>query len=229
MTSREPVEVGPVEVGPVEVGLTLSWGMCLDMQAGSQQLEERMVDAGLVQRTLDGDSGGFDELINRYQRRAVSVAYKLLGNTHDAMEVCQEAFLRAYRALDTLKDPERFGPWLMRTVSNLSLNFRRSRRPTNPIPVDDCLLPGGEEGTGSDWMAGAGMPPDEALASELGLAISQAITELPEKQRLALVLFAIEGMPQKDVADVLDCSVEAVKWHVFQARKKLKDKLGDYL
>jgi RNA polymerase sigma-70 factor (ECF subfamily) len=199
------------------------------MQATSQQAEDRLVDAELVQRTLDGDTGGFDELIHRYQRRAVSVAYRLLGNSHDAMEVCQDAFLRAFRALESLQDPERFGPWLMRTVSNLSLNFRRSRRQSQPIPVDDCLLPGGEDAMGSDWMISAGMPPDESLASELGTAISTAINELPEKQRLALILFAVEGMAQKDVADVLDCSVEAVKWHVFQARKKLKEQLADYL
>ncbi len=199
------------------------------MQASSQKTDERFVDAELVRRTLDGDTTGFDELIGRYQRRAVSVSFKLLGNSHDALEVCQEAFLRAFRKLDTLQDPERFGPWLMRTVSNLSLNFRRSRRPSSPIPVDDCLTPGGDEGMGSDWMAAAGMPPDEALASELGKAITEAINELPEKQRLALVLFSIEGMAQKDVAEVLDCSVEAVKWHVFQARKKLKEKLADYL
>ncbi len=199
------------------------------MVASGQQVEDRLVDAELVRRTLEGDTEGFDELIRRYQRRAVSVAYRLLGNAHDAMEVCQDAFLRAYRSLESLKDPERFGPWLMRTVSNLSLNFRRSRRQSTPIPVDDCLLSGGEEGMGSDWMASAGMPPDEALASELGVAISKAINELPEKQRLALVLFAIEGIAQKDVADTLECSVEAVKWHVFQARKTLKEKLADYL
>jgi RNA polymerase sigma-70 factor (ECF subfamily) len=199
------------------------------MQADSQQAQERLIDAELVRRCLGGDTKGFDELISRYQRRAVSVAYRLLGNSHDALEVCQDAFLRAYRALETLQDPERFGPWLMRTVSNLSLNFRRSRRRSNAIPVDDCLQSGGEEGIGSDWMASAGMPPDETLASELGEAISRAVGELPDKQRLALVLFAIEGMPQKDVADVLECSVEAVKWHVFQARKALKDKLAEYL
>ncbi len=199
------------------------------MQASSQQLDDRQVDADLVRRSLDGDTSGFDELVNRYQRRAVSVAYRLLGNTHDALEVCQEAFLRAYRSLETLKEPDRFGPWLMRTVSNLSLNFRRSRRQRNPIPVDDCLLQGGEEGIGSDWMVSAGMPPDETLASELSVAIAAAIGELPDKQRLALVLFAVEGMSQKDVAEVLESSVEAVKWHVFQARKTLKEKLADYL
>lgn len=198
-------------------------------EASRRQLEDRRVDASLVRRVLDGDTRAFDELITRYQRRAVSVAYRLLGNAQDALDVCQDAFLRAYRSLETLEDPERFAPWLMRTVSNLSLNYRRSRRPSSPIPMDDCLLPGGDEGAGSDWMVSANMPPDETLASELSKAIAAAIAGLPEKQRLALVLFAIEGMPQKEVAEILDCSVEAVKWHVFQARKTLKDKLADYL
>ena len=64
---------------------------------------------------------------------------------------------------------------------------------------------------------------------ELGDAIQRSIDQLPEKQRLALVMFAVEKMPQKDVAEVLNCSVEAVKWHVFMARKQLKKSLGNYV
>jgi RNA polymerase sigma-70 factor (ECF subfamily) len=197
--------------------------------AAGRQLDQGQTDAELVGRVLAGTTTAFDELINRYQRRAVSVAYRLLGNAHDALDVCQEAFLRGYRSLETLEDADRFGPWLMRIVSNLSLNFRRSRKKTSPIPTDDCLLGGSEDGMGSDWMVSANMPPDDALAAELRKAIAAAVNSLPEKQRLALVLFAIEGMPQKDVAEILDCSVEAVKWHVFQARKTLKEKLAAYL
>jgi RNA polymerase sigma-70 factor (ECF subfamily) len=75
-----------------------------------------------------------------------------------------------------------------------------------------------------------GISPDASPASsELGAAIQRAIEALPDKQRLALVLFSIEGLPQKEVAAVLDCSVELVKWNVFQARKKLREALGDYL
>jgi RNA polymerase sigma-70 factor (ECF subfamily) len=198
-------------------------------QAAGRKLEQGLTDAELVGRVLAGTTAAFDELINRYQRKAVSVAYRLLGNAHDALDVCQEAFLRGYRSLETLEDADRFGPWLMRIVSNLSLNFRRSRKKTSPIPTDDCLLGNAEDGAGSDWMVSASMPPDEVLAAELSKAIAAAVNELPEKQRLALVLFAIEGMPQKDVAEILDCSVEAVKWHVFQARKTLKEKLAAYL
>ena len=72
--------------------------------------------------------------------------------------------------------------------------------------------------------------PDQPLTSaELGDAIQRAISGLPEKQRLALIMFAVEKMPQKDVAEVLNCSVEAVKWHVFMARKHLRKCLGSHL
>ena len=70
---------------------------------------------------------------------------------------------------------------------------------------------------------------DGALPEELRGEIGKALERLPDKQRLALVLFSVEGMPQKEVAEVLECSVELVKWNVFQARKKLKDWLHEYL
>src|ERR1051325_11640631 len=85
-------------------------------------------DAGLVAKILAGDSDAFGRLISVYERPAISTAYRLLGNSDDARDVCQEAFLRAYRSLSRLKEPTRFGPWLLRIVSNLSLNARRSRK-----------------------------------------------------------------------------------------------------
>jgi RNA polymerase sigma-70 factor (ECF subfamily) len=175
----------------------------------------------------------FDALVERYQRRAVSASYRLVGNVQDAMEVCQDAFLRAYRSLASLKEPARFGPWLMRIVSNLSLNFRRTRRSAlrlGGLPLDDALSDDdaapashGEPPAGGEWSV------DELASGELADQVEKAIAKLPEKQRLALILFAIEGWPQRDVAEVLGCSLEAVKWNVFQARKTLKEKLADYL
>src|SRR5439155_14109977 len=89
--------------------------------------EQQSADAECVRRTLSGEVRAFDELIERYQRRIVSVAYRLLGNSHDAADVCQEAFLRAFRSLESLQEPQRFGAWLTRIASNLALNFRRGR------------------------------------------------------------------------------------------------------
>jgi RNA polymerase sigma-70 factor (ECF subfamily) len=191
-------------------------------------------DGTLVERVLGGDRRAFDDLIRKYQRQAVAVSYRLLGNNHDALEVTQDAFLKAFSSLATLQKPEAFGGWLMRIVSNLSLNYRRSRKTRQgQLPLDDLLgsTEGGQSDAagGSDWMAQSGDPLHRLESEEMGRRLQQALQELPEKQRMALVLFAIEGRPQKEVAETLECSVEAVKWHVFQGRKKLKDLLKGYL
>jgi RNA polymerase sigma-70 factor (ECF subfamily) len=189
-------------------------------------------DEQLVRRCQGGDSSAFDALVERYQRRATSIAYRFVGNAHDAMEVCQEAFIRAYRNLATLEDAERFGAWFLRIVTNLSLNFRRSRAVRGPrISFEDCFV--GEDQSADDVLAdprAVRAGPDAGIAErELAAQVQAALAELPEQQRTALVLFSMEQMPQKDVAQVMDCSVEAVKWHVFQARRKLKEKLAAWL
>ena len=189
----------------------------------------QMAEDRLVVAAQKGDSAAFSRLVRLYQRRAVSVAYRLVGNTEDACDVAQEAFLRAYRSLGQLKNPSRFGPWLMRTVSNLSLNFRRSRKNSPTASLDDTIEVLGEflrPGTRKSWST---VDDDAQLPDEVHKAVSAAIEQLPDKQRLALILFSVEGMPQKEVARILECSVELVKWNVFQARKKLKEMLADYL
>ena len=193
-------------------------------------------DGQLVQQVLAGQRKGFDELVTRYQRQAVAVSYRLLGNTQDAMEVTQDAFLKAFTSLDSLQKPEAFGGWLMRIVSNLSLNYRRSRKIRSQLPLDDLLGPAENPqtetsgvGGGSEWMARSDDPLHSLESREMGKRLQEALNQLPEKQRLAIIMFTIEEMPQKEVAEVLECSVEAVKWHVFQGRKKLKEMLKEHL
>ena len=191
-------------------------------------------DEQLVNRVLQGDSKAFDELINRYQRQAVAVSFRLLGNTQDALEVSQDAFLKAYTSLNTLQKPGAFGGWLMRIVSNLSLNYRRSRKIRQQLPLDDVLGPNSESQQAdapgaSEWTGGSDNPAHVLESKEMGAKLQEALMQLPEKQRLAIVMFTIEEMPQKDVAEALQCSVEAVKWHVFQGRKKLKELLKEHL
>lgn len=187
-------------------------------------------DIPLVEKAQRGDRAAFGELIRRHQKKAVAVSYRLLGNRDDALEVTQDAFLKAYRSLDTLERPGAFGGWLMRIVSNLSLNFRRGRALRQTGDLDDVghglshnrTIEGEKTGVSPD-------PLRSVQGQELGERLQAALNELPERQRAALVLFTLEGLPQKDVAEQLGCSVEAVKWHVFQARKKLKDLLEDLL
>lgn len=186
-------------------------------------------DGELVRATLRGELAAFEVLVGRYQARATGLAYRLLNHRDEAVEVTQDAFLKAYAKLDSLSHPERFGSWLLKIVSNLSLNLRRSRALRRSVSLEAPA--DGAEGRGEMNRPDrrAATPAELASAGELERVIQQAIEQLPEAQRVALVLFSIEQMPQRDVAEILGCSVEAVKWHVFTARKKLKDRLKDYL
>ena len=195
----------------------------MDVEREHGQTDD-VADAGLVLQARGGDRKAFDRLVERYDRRAFAVAYRLLGNRHDALEACQDAFLRGYRSLDTLAEPARFGAWLLRIVGNLALNFRRARGLRTMLPLDDE-----QAGPADEARTGPTRADEPLLAAELEQAIHQAVAELPENQRMALTLFSMNGMSQKEVAEILDCSIEAVKWYVFQARKTLKQKLGEYL
>jgi RNA polymerase sigma-70 factor (ECF subfamily) len=176
-----------------------------------------------------GDGPAFGKLAQLYQRQCAAVALRLLGNAHDAAELVQEALLKAFRSLDQLQQSERFGPWLMRIVTNLALNYRRSRVRRQAISLEQTAGDSEGDDLRSSLPGTRHDAPEKPLTNaELGSAIQAAIDGLPDKQRLALVMFAIEKMPQKDVADILECSVEAVKWHVFMARKQLRKTLSDH-
>lgn len=199
-------------------------------QAAQESAAQAALELGHVLAAKQGDRAAFGKLAQQYQRQCAAVALRLLGNTHDAAELVQDALFKAFKNLGQLQQSERFGPWLMRIVTNLALNFRRSRGRRQAISLEQTA----DASDGEDLratIAGSNLDaPERPLTSaELGDAIQQAIDELPEKQRLALVMFAIEKMPQKDVAEVLNCSVEAVKWHVFTARKQLKKRLGSHM
>jgi len=162
----------------------------LDTETG----QEEPVEVGLVRDAQSGDPEAFAELVRKYQRRAVSLAYRLLGNIEDAGDVSQEAFIRAYRHLSQLDDPSRFGAWFLRVVSNLSLNYRRSRKSRSAISLDDVeaveraatfrsggfprrLKPAAHfAGGGAVGLEDGGGP----LANELHEAITQALEHLPE-------------------------------------------------
>jgi len=183
-------------------------------------------DAAWVKATLAGDPDAFGQIVETYQRIAVSTAYRLLGNSDDAQDVVQNAFLNAFQSLSKLKDPRRLGPWLMRIVSNLSLNYRRSRRSGSTVPLDEQRGPEGVIKSGEPRASIAG-PDRRAEGRELQAALDAALEQLPEKQRLSLLLFTVEGWAQKEIAELLECSLETVKWNVFQARRRLRELLGD--
>ncbi|GJM26024.1 MAG: RNA polymerase sigma factor [Phycisphaerae bacterium] len=179
--------------------------------------------------TRAGDLTAYDKLVERHRRQAVSLAYRLLNRIEDASDVAQDAFVRAYQNLEKLDDPKKFAGWLMRIVTNLSLNFRKSRARHQMADVDETIKfdVAPRKPTGAKMVAASAE--DSMAKRELKRVVRDAIDDLPEKQRTALTLFALEGLSQKEVATIMDCSLELVKWNVFQARKKLRTVLAGYV
>jgi len=175
--------------------------------------------AELAKASQAGQRGAFDQLVRLYQRRAMRAAVGILGDVNEAAEAVQVGFVNAYLNIGKLKEPERFEPWLLRIVTNAAISQVRAakRRHEKLKPAGDCA--GNNSNTG---IVGES-------ADELKEVIRQAMAKLSKKEAAAISLFGLEGMSHKGVAEIMNCSVEAVRWHVFNARKKLKVLLKEYL
>lgn len=171
----------------------------------------------LVTRSQTGDRCAFDLLVRYHQDRAMQAAVRILADVHEASEAVQDGFVSAWLKIKHLKDPEKFGPWLLRIIVNAA-NDRLRRIVRRKMRFSESI-----------HLENAGIDDRSAQASDLESAIQAAMSRLSKVQARAIALFGIEDLSHKEVAEILDCSPQAARWHVFQARKKLKLLLQDYL
>jgi len=149
----------------------------------------------------------------------MQTAVRILGDTEEASEAVQNGFVNAYVNIGKLKQTKRFEVWLLRIVTNAAIGqVRKTKRATQQITENDCL-------EDKKMLS----PIEKQSTEELKETIRQAMLKLPKKEAKAIALFGIEDLSQKEVAEVMGCSVGAVRWHVFRARQKLKVLLKEYL
>jgi RNA polymerase sigma-70 factor (ECF subfamily) len=173
----------------------------------------------LVKASQAGDRGSFDELVALYQRRAMQVAVRMLGDANEAAEAVQYGFVKAYLNIDKLKESGRFEAWFFRIIVNTAISQRRAaKNRAEKIKI-----------TGDCESKKAFSPEEREVGKELKGAIQRAMLKLSKKQAQAIALFGIEDLPRDEVAEIMGCSAEAVRWHVFKARQKLKVLLKEYL
>jgi RNA polymerase sigma-70 factor (ECF subfamily) len=172
---------------------------------------------GLVKQSQAGDRCAFDKLVRYHQDRAMQVAVRILADGHEASEAVQDGFVNAYLKIEQLKDPEKFRPWLLRIIVNTSNDRLRS------------VMWQKQRITASNDLENESVTDRTADTKELESAIRSAMSQLSTMQAKAIALFGIDDLSHKEVADILGCSAQAARWHVFQARKKLKILLRDYL
>ena len=177
-------------------------------------------DAALVDHLKKGDAKALDELYRRHREAAYGIAYRLVGSREDALDVVQEAFTHVMRGIQAFRGQSSFRTWLYRIVTHAALDYRRWRalRVAESLDSDTSTEP---------VIEAEGRSPQEAAADrDLGAAIDKALSNISEKNRAALILYAIEGMSYKDVAGVLGISIGTVMSRIFNARQRLRELLA---
>lgn len=169
-----------------------------------------------MRRTLAGDRDAFGTLVGRYATQARRVARAVLHDPDDADDAAQDAFLAALVKLDRYDPARPFGPWLMRIVANAATDRRRRRSVRRTEPLEPAMSGGGRR------------PDTETERRALGERLRAALAELPERRRLAVVLFDVEGYAHAEIAGILGVPEGTVRSEVFHARRRLRELLADW-
>ncbi|MCO4836543.1 MAG: RNA polymerase sigma factor RpoE [Oceanospirillaceae bacterium] len=173
-------------------------------------------DQQLVERVQAGDKRAFDLLVLKYQHKIISLVGRYVKDHHEAMDVSQEAFIKAYRALANFRGDSQFYTWLYRIAINTAKNHlvSRSRRPPD---VDVQANEYGDYGS-ADVMADVDTPENLMARDQLQDKVFATLDKLPDDLKTALTLREFEGMSYEEIAQVMDCPVGTVRSRIFRAR-----------
>ena len=180
-------------------------------------------DAELVERALADDADAFGELYAAYRERVYRLAYRYVHNQQDALDLCQEAFVRAFEALPRFEGRSRFRTWLMRIASNTCIDHLRQSKLRRVGELDEQVV------TGDERLPGRRAPPDPTLApesDEIMAAIEAAVAQLSPDHREVFVLHEVEGLTYDEIAEVAGCPAGTVMSRLHYARKRLQGLLA---
>jgi len=186
-------------------------------------------DVGLVEECRRGDPRAFDTLINRYKDRIYNAAYRFLGNHEEAADLCQEVFVRAYRAIDGFEGKAKVSTWLYSITLNLCRNrVRDSKRKGRDKGVSLELLQERSPGRTDNFAGGGTSPSDNAVRAELETALHACLEALPDHYRMTFVLRTYEDLAYDEIAEAMGCPSGTVKSRLNQARRLLKNCLTEH-
>jgi len=188
---------------------------------------ERETDQILVERVQKGDKRAFDVLVGKYQHKIISLISRYVSDHAEAMDVAQEAFIKAYRALGRFRGDSAFYTWLYRIAINTAKNHlvAQGRRP----PASDVDAQDAEQYQVDTRLKDRGSPEHEMLREEIEQTIHQAISNLPEDLRVAITLREMEGMSYEEIATTMDCPIGTVRSRIFRAREAIDVRLRPLL
>ncbi len=191
-------------------------GVTTERPAAASRSEPDPLERRAVEAVKRGDSSAYDYLVSKYMKRVVSIAWGVVRNTHDAEDLAQEAFVKAYENVSRFRSGEPFGPWIYRIVTNLALDVVKHR---TRFRHEDLNMT--EPAARRD---SADLP---AHTNEIAARIDAAIESLPEMQRVVARLHLVEQFDHAEIARMMNLSEGTVRSHLSLARKKMREQLAD--
>ena len=180
----------------------------------------READLALVRRAKRGDYRAFDLLVLKYQSRLVSIAFKYVKEIQLAEDISQEAFIKAYKAIDSFREESAFYTWLYRITANTAKNYLVSKGRRRESSISELSTLENEE----QFVIASHDSTDEILlAQELRNTLFNAVSSLPEDTRTALSLREFEGLNYEEIAKIMNCPVGTVRSRIFRGREALED------
>jgi RNA polymerase sigma-70 factor, ECF subfamily len=183
-------------------------------------------DTVLVQAILDGDPGAYRGLVERYQGRIYNIVYGMVRNQEDAEDLAQDAFVKAFRKIDTFRLESKFYTWLCRIAVNTALDHLRkmSRRPTSEF--DESIGTKDAEGNFID-QHNIDNPEANSVNEQLRLRLIAEVEKLPEDQKQVIVLREVDGLSYREISEIMDVPEGTIMSRLYYARKRLQDALKD--
>jgi RNA polymerase sigma-70 factor (ECF subfamily) len=190
-------------------------------------MSERKIDHALVEKVRQGDKTAFDILVLKYQNKIIKLINRYVHDPDEAMDVAQDAFLKAYRAIDRFRGESAFYTWLYRIAINTAKNHlvASGRRP----PGGDIDAQEAEQYEGATGLKEYDTPEHLVLKNEIQTTIARAIDELPDDLRTAITLRELEGMSYEEIAETMECPIGTVRSRIFRAREAIDSKLKPLL
>ena len=191
------------------------------------RMGERLIDQELVVRVQQGDKKAFDLLVLKYQQKITNLISRYIRDPHEVLDVTQEAFIKAYRAIPKFRGDSAFYTWLYRIAINTAKNYlvAQGRRP----PTDDVEAETAEQMDVGVRLKETGTPENHVLTEEISMTVQKAIDDLPEDLRTAIILRELEGMSYEEIANAMSCPVGTVRSRIFRAREAIDKKLSPLL
>ena len=188
---------------------------------------EQSVDQELVRRVQQGDKKAFDVLVIKYQQRIAKLVSRYVRDQDEVLDVTQEAFIKAYRALANFRGDSAFYTWLYRIAINTAKNYlvaQGRRPPATDVDADEAsYVEGGER------LSDRATPEKRLQRDEIGRVIYETIDGLPEELRTAITLREMEGLSYEEIAETMDCPIGTVRSRIFRAREAIENKMKPLL